>query len=302
MIGNDGKYKLIGWDDAEIIDDKNSVYNDFVGSNIYYLSPETAQIRHGWELKKIDVFAIGVCIFILSFGMVPFTGIHHANICKKIQNGQINWPSHNKWNRYISSRLKQFLQSMLSSYPYSRTSAHDALLLPFLAEKPSKNNGYDENLKPLISDVPFKLHCYESSMKIRRLLIDHECDEWTNFEQNELIKCLNQVFDLQKEQINPVDLQNLLIKMGLNKTDSEKKAKHLFQIIDPSLTGHINAKSSNNDHQRSERNERIYSNSQRKDFQYTPIATSQIQLRNNVDGVETMINDDDIEESVSDLH
>lgn len=303
---NGNKYKLIGWDDSEIIDDKNIVYNDFVGSNIYYLSPEINEIRHGWQLKKIDIFAIGVCLYLLSFGCVPFTGIHHKNICKKIKNGQINWPSNNSWNQYISLSLKKLLQSMLCSYSYSRISANDALLLPFLS---SSNNQIikDNNLdnKPLINDVPYKLYCYQSSMKIRRLLIDHECNEWTQFEQSELINCLKQIFNnnnnKQKEKINPLDVENLLIKMGLNKHDSERKTKQLFLIMDPSSTGHIKMSKYN---YKSKNHQRIHSLSNQKDFQYSPIATTQIQNNNDRQIVSTqmIVLDDDIEDDdISDL-
>lgn len=292
MIGNDGKYKIINWDDAEIIDDKNTVYDDFVGQSIYYLPPEAYNIRHGWELKKIDIFSIGVITFILSFGSVPFTGIHQTNIVRKIRNNKTNWPKNNKWNEYISMRLKKLIQSMLSPYPYSRISAHDALLMPFLKQNKEDVLKQDKITKILINTVPFKLNCYESSMKIRKLLIEHDCNEWTKYEQNELIKVFKQIFNLQKEKINILDLQNLLIKMGLNKRESERKTKQLFQIMDPKESGTIviNNKNIKNNKNNGNYSQRIYSSSHGKEFQYSPIGQ---QMNYNDDQMELMMVDDD---------
>eukprot|EP01084_Bolivina_argentea_P181217 313008_1 len=260
LIDNNGLYKLIAWDDAEIIQNKNDVYNDVVGSNIYYLSPETAQIRHGWELKKIDMFAIGVCAFILSFGSVPFTGTHHTHIVKKIKTYKYNYPN-SEIN--ISNEFKHFIKALLSPFSFSRISANDAKYQLSIISKSLTNISF--------SNIPFKLYCYQSSMKIKKLLIQHECDTWTNFEQNQLIKVFENIFNLQKQQINCIDLENLLIKMGLNKQESQKKTKQLFLIMDPKETGLIKIKSL---HANKISNKiPIHSNST-KHFEYTPIINS----------------------------
>ncbi len=236
LIDDNGLYKLIGWDDAEIIENKHDVYNDFVGSNIYYLSPETVRIRHGWELKKIDMFAIGVCAFLLSFGIVPFSGLHQTRIIKKIVNNNYSYPK-----TYVSKPLKTFIKSLLSPYPYSRMSANEAKYSDYIKTKPNQNN--NNMMCSDIDNVPFKLYCYDSSMKISKLLIQNKCNNWTHFEQNELIKVFENIFSLQKEEINTIDLEKLLIKMGLNKNESQKKSQQLFFIMDPEQTGCIKIKS-----------------------------------------------------------
>eukprot|EP01083_Nonionella_stella_P014634 41088_1 len=239
---SNGKYKIIGWDDAEIIDNKHDVYNDFVGENVYYLSPETLQIRHGGELKKIDIFAVGVIAFILAFGSVPFSGIHHTNICKRIMKNECNWPKHK--NDYVSTELSTFIKALLSPYPFSRPSANEAkgMLRKYHVHMQQDELNRDYSL---IEPVPFKLHCYESSMKIRKLLMDNACNKWTNFEQNELICVLENIFNLQKEEICETDLEHLLNKMGFTKNESQYKTKQFFDIMDVQHNGQININSFN---------------------------------------------------------
>jgi len=61
---------IIDFGDAKIVDEEE-VYEDFVGT-AFYLSPESVRKRKGWELKKSDVWTIGVIAYVLLTGRPPF--------------------------------------------------------------------------------------------------------------------------------------------------------------------------------------------------------------------------------------
>ena len=60
---DDSNIVIIDFGDSARIQDHN-VYNEFVGTP-YYLPPEIVRARHGWELKKSDMWTIGVIAYVL---------------------------------------------------------------------------------------------------------------------------------------------------------------------------------------------------------------------------------------------
>ena len=54
-----------------------------------------------------------------------------------------------------------------------------------------------------------------------------------------MILVFEQIYNLQKETISMNELQCLLMEMGLNTIQSQSKTKQLFDILDPTQSGHI---------------------------------------------------------------
>jgi len=59
----DKKLVIIDFGEAIIVDDE-AVYDEFVGS-IWYFAPEIVRERKGWELKKSDMWSIGIITYVL---------------------------------------------------------------------------------------------------------------------------------------------------------------------------------------------------------------------------------------------
>eukprot|EP00483_Globobulimina_turgida_P006593 UN06603 len=57
-IKDDAILKIIDFGDSDIVRDDQS-YKELVGT-LYYLSPECKKKRKGWEIKKSDMWSIGV--------------------------------------------------------------------------------------------------------------------------------------------------------------------------------------------------------------------------------------------------
>jgi len=112
---------IIDFGDAEILEE-NSTYSDFV-SSAFYLSPESVRVRKGWELKKSDVWMIGVMGYIMLTGRPPFYGSDNLEILRKILHVKAIWPSTSK----VSTNAKNFVNGLMNKNTADRPSAEQAL-------------------------------------------------------------------------------------------------------------------------------------------------------------------------------
>eukprot|EP01083_Nonionella_stella_P231987 818779_1 len=64
--------------------EQNEEYVDFCASSVFYLAPESIRRRKGWELKKSDMWSIGVICYEMVVGRLPFDGKDNQEILTKI--------------------------------------------------------------------------------------------------------------------------------------------------------------------------------------------------------------------------
>jgi len=79
MYGKDGEIKLIDFGLSKILDTKK-VMNTIVGTP-YYMAPEVIK---GVYDKKCDIWSIGVLLYTLVSGYLPFTGKNRFVVYDKI--------------------------------------------------------------------------------------------------------------------------------------------------------------------------------------------------------------------------
>jgi len=104
----------------------------------YYLAPDqliswTGGAGYG---LKVDVWAVGVCIYIMLSGYYPFFGAD-GNIPEMYRNVLIQtlqFPTPQGWNQ-VSNEAKLFLMSLLEKNPSSRLSCKQALDHPWIKSK-----------------------------------------------------------------------------------------------------------------------------------------------------------------------
>lgn len=120
---------IIDFGDAKVIDD-DEVYEDFVGT-AFYLAPECVRDRRGWELKKSDMWTIGVIAYVLLTGRPPFFGRGNKEILRKILKGKVSFPS----STPLSDSAKSFILSLIKTKPKDRYSAAKALTHPWIVGK-----------------------------------------------------------------------------------------------------------------------------------------------------------------------
>jgi len=117
---------IIDFGDAKQVDD-NGNYEEFVGT-AYYLPPEIVRVRKGHEMKKSDVWSIGVITYVLLTGRPPFWGNTNKEILRKIIKGKVQFPKHCK----LSATAKHFVLNLVQKRIEKRYSIEAALKHPFI--------------------------------------------------------------------------------------------------------------------------------------------------------------------------
>ena len=140
---NQAKLTDFGWSNYL---NSNHKRNTLCGTPIY-LSPEV--INQKGHDEKVDIWCIGVLLFELSTGKVPFEGNDLQTLKRNINNVNINWP------RDINLEAKNLISKILKFDPSSRISLREMLLHPYFTKY--FPNAVDCLVKPNdnLSYVPF---------------------------------------------------------------------------------------------------------------------------------------------------
>ncbi|KAL0437169.1 UNVERIFIED_CONTAM: Calcium-dependent protein kinase [Sesamum radiatum] len=104
------------------------IFKDIVGS-AYYIAPEVLKRKYGPE---VDIWSIGVMLYILLSGVPPFWAESETGIFNAILRGHLDftsdpWPS-------ISPGAKDLVRKMLNSDPKQRLTAFQVLNHPWIKE------------------------------------------------------------------------------------------------------------------------------------------------------------------------
>jgi len=146
---------IIDFGDAKLVHD-DSTYEEFVGT-AFYLPPEIVRPRKGAEMKKSDVWSIGVITYVLLTGRPPFWGNSNKEILKKIIKGKVQFPRSAK----LSATSKHFVLNMVQKRIDKRFGIKAALAHPFI-----RNHN-----KESINDV-YKRHGMRNPQKKKRTQAD----------------------------------------------------------------------------------------------------------------------------------
>ncbi len=124
MVRRDGVLKLMDFGVAQVIDlERMTVTGQLLGSPAY-MAPE---IFEGKPLDfRTDVFSMGVLLYQLATGALPFTGRNPHEVLKRIAEGRFTDPR--TVNRLISDRLSRIIGRALAKRPDDRYPTIAALL------------------------------------------------------------------------------------------------------------------------------------------------------------------------------
>nr|WP_276608215.1 Stk1 family PASTA domain-containing Ser/Thr kinase [Aquibacillus halophilus] len=138
--------------------------NSVLGS-VHYLSPE--QARGGMANKKSDVYSLGIVLFELLSGRLPFSGQTAVSIALK--HLQSNTPSIRRWNPELPQSVENIVLKSTTKDPFHRYETvyemqddlETALDPSRLNEKvfyPPEDSGEETKAIPIITDETFKKH------------------------------------------------------------------------------------------------------------------------------------------------
>ena len=78
----------------------------------------------------VDIWALGVLLYVMLWGKFPFRGINEKDLYKKISNGWYTWPS----DIIVSDQAINLVKSMLWINPKKRATIDQVVNNPWLKE------------------------------------------------------------------------------------------------------------------------------------------------------------------------
>lgn len=132
LLSEQGHVKLVDFGLANLWSPHRAL-RTFCGS-LYFAAPELLRARP-YVGPEVDVWSLGVVLFVLVAGRVPFDDPSIAVLHKLIQQGQVQYPSH------LSSECRHVLSRMLTVNPRKRAALSEISAHPWLT-----SNGHDPEL------------------------------------------------------------------------------------------------------------------------------------------------------------
>jgi len=136
----------------------NATRRSMVGTS-FYMAP---QVLMGIYDEKVDVWSIGVIMYIMLTGTPPFDGRNMKEIISKIRLGRVQY--HREWKN-ISKQAQDLCQKLLTFEPASRIDMKQALNHDWLKKK---ENSSATASTPLPETLVKRLEHFQNSGKFKR--------------------------------------------------------------------------------------------------------------------------------------
>ena len=225
--GNIAKLTDFGWSNYMQGEEKR---NTVCGTPIY-LAPEI--INESGHDEKVDIWCIGVLLFELSTGKVPFEGNDLQTLKRNINNVNINWP------RDINLEAKNLISKILKFDPSSRISLREMLLHPYFTKY--FPNAVDCLVKPNdnLSYVPFVVS-KDDPEKYKPIPLDNKnmkCENEDINKREKNIEINNKNFEkINQNENNNNSKNNTNInynKYNKNQNNEERNKNNRFRDVSP---------------------------------------------------------------------
>merc|ERR1712228_102158 len=164
--------RLIDFGDAEIAK-KDKIYSEFVGTPPY-MAPERLSEHKGWELKKSDIWAIGVIAYEMYCGQRCFEGKSQKEVFGRILRGEWTWPEH----RTPRKKMRDFIEECLKQKAEDRPSANEALVHEWFEMFNKKKEEEVEKEEECLIDDDQKREQSESEMSINLKTQSGDTPKW----------------------------------------------------------------------------------------------------------------------------
>jgi len=216
---------IIDFGDAKVVDD-NATYEDFVGT-AFYLAPECVRNRTGAELKKSDMWTIGVITYVLLTGRPPFYGRDNKEILKKIIRGKVSFPQSTR----LSRSARDFIKKLIKKSPEARLSAKQALEHKWLQGQAGTED--------LGRDLVESLSNYSSVSKLKKVLVRMLASQMTKADHRTLRHQFDQMDTNGDGVINLEELTDYLHKQSGNYAEAKRTATNIIKQLDQDGDGLI---------------------------------------------------------------
>ena len=200
--------------------DELKLLRDSVGT-VYYASPEV--FRQKGVTEKVDIWSIGVIVYMMLSGNPPFKGNDSRDIINNIQ--RCRYVFHSCLFRNVSNEAKDFIKSCLQVNPLKRPSATDLMKHSWF-DKLKQEQDSIPNSSQKLTTVGFKLKEFEKKSLIIKT-IAKVLAYTLNLDQ---MKELHKVFaELDKKRNGEISCNELKHFLLADKDYEELNFENLFK-------------------------------------------------------------------------
>lgn len=123
MFGADDEVRFVDFGFALVVNDRRQ--ESEVAGTPYYIAPEVLDEKYN---KQCDIWSLGVSLYQLLTGEMPFDGNTPKQVFGKIKSGKFDMPSN------LTSDCKDLLSKMLIVSPKKRITVKEALAHPWIKQ------------------------------------------------------------------------------------------------------------------------------------------------------------------------
>ena len=211
LVTDDGDVKLIDFGLSKQV--KNKKMKTIVGTP-YYIAPEVLQGKYG---LKCDIWSLGVILYILLSGYLPFGGSNAAEVFEKVTSGEYTF-NQKEW-KFVSPEAKELIENMLQVDVKKRYNADQWLKQKwFEVASEIKNN---EEKDPLDPNLLINLLEFKGSSRLRKAAMNLFVKTLNSVETEALREQFEALDEDHTGQIDASELSNALKKSNLNISDEQ---------------------------------------------------------------------------------
>jgi calcium-dependent protein kinase len=193
------------------IDNTETFLHTLVGT-AQYLAPEVLRGKYD---QKCDLWSVGVILYFMLSGTLPFTGSNNKECFKKILKGEFTF-TEQPWAD-VSGRCRKFICQLLKTNPKKRLSAKQALKHKWLSEDMAVNISYSFifSIKNIYYQCEFKKY-------VGLVLVKYLCTE-------EIKEITSTFLSINESNSGVICVSEL--EKALKKLDPNQETKDIYKLF-----------------------------------------------------------------------
>jgi calcium-dependent protein kinase len=195
-----------------------------------YMAPEVVS-KVGYT-KACDLWSVGVVLFILLLGYMPFKSPDEKQMVEAIKRGE-PYKREGHWSK-LSSTAKDLLGKLINKEPCLRLTAESALQHPFITFRHKNADHKTEQVDEAIVD---SLCNFSKASHFRRACMSMMAWSLTNQQRAEVRKAF---VEMDRDKRGVITLNELKMVLERKMEISQDEAKNIFQALDTNSNEEIN--------------------------------------------------------------